>query len=149
MKWGAAPSTLDGLAIAQAALEHLHSTRAHTLFATHYFELTRLETDLPGLINLHVAAEEDADAGSLTFYHQVIPGAARQSYGVEVARLAGLPAPVTARAARLLTALNTQGDDQKLTRELATLDLSRLTPMQALEVLHGWQRALVGGKAKA
>lgn len=146
---GRGTSTLDGLAIAQAALEHLHSTRAHTLFATHYFELTRLETDLPGLINLHVAAEEDADAGSLTFYHQVIPGAARQSYGVEVARLAGLPAPVTARAARLLTALNTQGDDQKLNRELATLDLSRLTPMQALEVLHGWQRALVGGKANA
>ncbi|UQN07795.1 DNA mismatch repair protein MutS [Deinococcus sp. QL22] len=145
---GRGTSTLDGLAIAQAALEHLHSTRAHTLFATHYFELTRLETDHPGLINLHVAAEEDADAGGLTFYHQVIPGAARQSYGVEVARLAGLPAPVTARAARLLTALNTQGDDQKLTRELATLDLSRLTPMQALEVLHGWQRELVGGKAE-
>ncbi|ANE44737.1 DNA mismatch repair protein MutS [Deinococcus puniceus] len=146
---GRGTSTLDGLAIAQAALEHLHSTRAHTLFATHYFELTRLETDHPGLINLHVAAEEDADAGGLTFYHQVIPGAARQSYGVEVARLAGLPAPVTARAARLLTALNTQGDDQKLTRELATLDLSRLTPMQALEVLHGWQRALVGGKMES
>ncbi|WP_102127796.1 DNA mismatch repair protein MutS [Deinococcus planocerae] len=137
---GRGTSTLDGLAIAQAALEHLHATRAHTLFATHYFELTRLEADHPGLVNLHVAAEEDADAGGLTFYHQVIPGAARQSYGVEVARLAGLPAPVTTRAARLLTALNTGGDDRKLTRELATLDLSRLTPMQALEILHTWQR---------
>lgn len=138
---GRGTSTLDGLAIAQAALEHLHATRAHTLFATHYFELTRLEADHPGLINLHVAAEEDAQQG-LTFYHQVIPGAARQSYGVEVARLAGLPAPVTARAARLLSALNTQDDDQKLVRELAALDLSRLTPMQALELLHGWRKTL-------
>ncbi|MFD2609929.1 DNA mismatch repair protein MutS [Deinococcus taklimakanensis] len=149
---GRGTSTLDGLAIAQAALEHLHATRAHTLFATHYFELTRLEAELPGLLNLHVAAEEDASSGEggsdrgggLTFYHQVVPGAARQSYGVEVARLAGLPAPVTQRAARLLTALNAQGDDRALLRELATLDLSRLTPLQALEVLHGWQRGLLG-----
>ncbi|WP_049782955.1 DNA mismatch repair protein MutS [Deinococcus geothermalis] len=135
---GRGTSTLDGLAIAQAALEHLHAAGAHTLFATHYFELTRLEADLPGLVNLHVAAEEDEGSG-LTFYHQVIPGAARQSYGVEVARLAGLPAPVTSRAARLLTALNAGGDDRKLLRELAALDLGRLTPLQALEVLHRWQ----------
>ncbi|GHF68937.1 DNA mismatch repair protein MutS [Deinococcus ficus] len=143
---GRGTSTLDGLAIAQAALEHLHATGAHTLFATHYFELTRLEGDLPGLVNLHVAAEEDERQG-LTFYHQVIPGAARQSYGVEVARLAGLPAPVVARAGKLLTALNTQGDDRKLVRELAALDLGRLTPMQALELLHAWQRELREGES--
>ncbi|MBB5235306.1 DNA mismatch repair protein MutS [Deinococcus budaensis] len=146
---GRGTSTLDGLAIAQSALEHLHATGAHTLFATHYFELTRLEADHPGLVNLHVAAEEDetahGGAGGLTFYHQVIPGAARQSYGVEVARLAGLPAPVTTRAARLLTALNAGGDDRKLTRELAALDLGRLTPMQALELLHKWQGEARGG----
>jgi DNA mismatch repair protein MutS len=143
---GRGTSTLDGLAIAQAALEHLHATGAHTLFATHYFELTRLEGDLPGLVNLHVAAEEDERQG-LTFYHQVIPGAARQSYGVEVARLAGLPSPVVARAGKLLTALNTQGDDRKLVRELAALDLGRLTPMQALELLHAWQRELREGES--
>lgn len=131
---GRGTSTLDGLAIAQAALEHLHAAGAHTLFATHYFELTRLEADLPGLINLHVAAEEvhlengAAGSGGLTFYHQVVPGAARQSYGVEVARLAGLPGQVTTRAARLLGALSVQGDDTRLSRELATLDLGRLTP---------------------
>ncbi len=145
---GRGTSTLDGLAIAQAALEHLHGTRAHTLFATHYFELTRLESDLPGLVNLHVAAEEDAQQG-LTFYHQVVPGAARQSYGVEVARLAGLPAPVTTRAARLLGALNSGGDEKKLLRELAALDLSRLTPLQALEVLHGWQREVLTAPTEA
>lgn len=138
---GRGTSTLDGLAIAQAALEHLHSTGAHTLFATHYFELTRLEADLPGLINLHVAAEEDQQNG-LTFYHQVIPGAARQSYGVEVARLAGLPKRVTDRAAKLLTALNTQNDDKKMLRELATLDLSRTTPIEAIDLLYKWQKSL-------
>ena len=142
---GRGTSTLDGLAIAQAALEHLHATGAHTLFATHYFELTRLEGDHPGLVNLHVAAEEDEGQG-LTFYHQVVPGAARQSYGVEVARLAGLPAPVTARAGRLLGALNTQGDDAQMRRDLAALDLGRLTPLEALELLHTWQRGLLGGE---
>ncbi|MFC3833235.1 MULTISPECIES: DNA mismatch repair protein MutS [Deinococcus] len=144
---GRGTSTLDGLAIAQAALEHLHATGAHTLFATHYFELTRLEAELPGLVNLHVAAEEEAregGSGGLTFYHQVVPGAARHSYGVEVARLAGLPGNVTARAARLLTALNAGGDDRTLVRELATLDVSRLTPLQALELLHRWQREMSG-----
>jgi DNA mismatch repair protein MutS len=150
---GRGTSTLDGLAIAQAALEHLHATGAHALFATHYFELTRLEADHPGLVNLHVAAEEDeaahGGAGGLTFYHQVVSGAARQSYGVEVARLAGLPAPVTARAARLLTALNAGGDDRKLTRELAALDLGRLTPMGALELLHRWQAETRGGDAES
>ncbi|WP_027481947.1 MutS-related protein, partial [Deinococcus pimensis] len=76
---GRGTSTLDGLAIAWAALEHLHATGAFTLFATHYFELTKLDADLPGLVNLHVAAQEEA--GGLVFYHQVVPGAARGSYG--------------------------------------------------------------------
>ncbi|WP_409996733.1 DNA mismatch repair protein MutS [Deinococcus sp. Marseille-Q6407] len=135
---GRGTSTLDGLAIAQAALEHLHRCGAHTLFATHYFELTRLDAELPGLVNLHVAAEEEG--GSLTFFHQVIPGAARQSYGVEVARLAGLPTQVVERSAELLAALSVQGDDKAIRQELATLDLSRLTPLEALEVLHRWKR---------
>lgn len=136
---GRGTSTLDGLAIAQAALEHLHCCGAHTLFATHYFELTRLDAELPGLVNLHVAAEEEA--GQLTFFHQVIPGAARQSYGVEVARLAGLPAQVTARSSELLAALSVQGDDRAIRQELAALDLSRLTPLDALAVLHRWKRS--------
>ncbi|WP_420596062.1 DNA mismatch repair protein MutS [Deinococcus sp.] len=139
---GRGTSTLDGLAIAQAALEHLHETGAYTLFATHYFELTRMEGQMPGLINLHVAAEEEA--GALTFYHQVIPGAARQSYGVEVARLAGLPARVTTRAAALLTGLNArdEGGSNQLPAELAALDLTRLTPLEALAMLHKWQGEL-------
>ena len=148
---GRGTSTLDGQAIAQAALEGLHATGAYTLFATHYFELTRLEGQLPGLINLHVAAEEDSllegdsgRGGGLTFYHQVMPGAAQQSYGVEVARLAGLPQGVTARAASLLAGLNAQGDDGRMTRELAALDLGQMTPMGALELLQTWQKAARG-----
>ncbi len=142
---GRGTSTHDGLAIAQAALESLHASGARTLFATHYFELTRLERDLPGVVNLHVAAEEEA--GGLTFFHQVIPGAARQSYGVEVARLAGLPGHVTNRAAHLLAGLSGRADDGRLARELASLDLSRVTPLEALELLHRWQREACEGEA--
>lgn len=134
---GRGTSTLDGLAIAQAALEHLHAAGAYTLFATHYFELTRLEQLLAGVVNLHVAAEEDA--GGLTFYHQVLAGAARQSYGVEVARLAGLPVRVTERAGALLSGLNARNSERDLNAELAALDLGRLTPMEALALLHEWQ----------
>ncbi|WP_293911890.1 DNA mismatch repair protein MutS [Deinococcus sp.] len=137
---GRGTSTLDGLAIARAALEHLHETGTYTLFATHYFELTRLEGELPGLVNLHVAAEEEA--GTLTFYHQVIPGAAHQSYGVEVARLAGLPARVTTRAAALLGALSVRPEGGELSAELDALDLARLTPLDALALLHRWQSGL-------
>ncbi|ADV68142.1 DNA mismatch repair protein MutS [Deinococcus maricopensis] len=143
---GRGTSSLDGQAIAQAALEHLHATGAFTLFATHYFELTRLDGELTGLVNLHVAAEEE-ERGGLTFYHQVIPGAAAQSYGVEVARLAGLPASVTARASGLLAALNATGDTDSLRRDLVTLDLTQLTPMDALKLLHAWQRRARGDEA--
>ncbi|WP_110886637.1 DNA mismatch repair protein MutS [Deinococcus yavapaiensis] len=139
---GRGTSTLDGLAIAQAALEHLHGVGAFTLFATHYFELTRLEGELPGLVNLHVAAQEEARG--LTFYHQVLEGAAKSSYGVEVAKIAGLPGSVTTRAAALLASLTakSEGGDGELARELASLDLARLTPMEALGLLHAWQKKL-------
>jgi DNA mismatch repair protein MutS len=145
---GRGTGTQDGLAIAWAAAEHLHATGAYTLFATHYFELTRLESELPGLVNLHVAAEEtqlELGGSGLTFYHQVVPGAARNSYGVEVARIAGLPSPVTARAAHLLVGLNAKQDDGKLARELASLDLARCTPMDALALLNKWQKDLTEG----
>lgn len=134
---GRGTSTLDGLAIAQAALEHLHARRAHTLFATHYFELTQLETECAGLVNLHVAAEETSQG--LVFFHQVLSGAARQSYGIEVAKLAGLPTPVTARASELLQRKQAHAVPSVL-EELAVLDLSRLTPLEALERLHKWQK---------
>jgi DNA mismatch repair protein MutS len=93
---GRGTSTYDGLAVATATTEFLHDTaRAFTLFATHYFELTLVADGLVRAQNLHVAAEERD--GELVFYHQVLPGPASKSYGIEVARLAGMPASVVAR----------------------------------------------------
>jgi DNA mismatch repair protein MutS len=101
---GRGTSTYDGLAIATAAAEYLHDTlRAYTLFATHYFELTELADRLERAENYHVAAEERD--GDLVFYHQVLLGPASKSYGIEVARLAGMPASVVARAKDVLASL--------------------------------------------
>ncbi|PZA08843.1 MULTISPECIES: DNA mismatch repair protein MutS [unclassified Meiothermus] len=130
---GRGTSTYDGLSLAWAASEYLHdNVKALTLFATHYFELTALPDTLPAARNYHVAAREEA--GGLTFYHQVLPGAASKSYGLEVARLAGLPAEVLRRAGQLLVGLEARRDDlgQALVEELLALDLTRLTPLEAL-----------------
>ncbi len=94
---GRGTSTYDGLAIATAAVEYLHDhLRAFTLFATHYAELTELAEGLERAENRHVAAEERG--GELVFYHQVLPGPASRSYGIEVAQLAGMPSTVVERA---------------------------------------------------
>ena len=89
MKWGAGRRHLTGLSIAWAVVEALHAgARPKTLFATHYHELTELEQLLPGVKNVHVAVQE---AGSeIVFLRRVEPGSADKSYGIEVARLAGL-----------------------------------------------------------
>jgi DNA mismatch repair protein MutS len=100
---GRGTSTHDGLCIAQAVLEHLHDeVGAMTLFATHFHELTALADDFAGVRNVTVAVDERD--GQLAFLYRVIPGAADRSYGVQVAKLAGLPASVTARAETLLLA---------------------------------------------
>jgi DNA mismatch repair protein MutS len=140
---GRGTSTFDGLAISWAACEFLLQTGATTLYATHYFELTQLESKLPGVVNLHVAAQEEAAHG-LRFYHQVMPGPASKSYGVQVARLAGLPPESVARAEALLRGLESNSSDRAthLARELSALDLSRLTPLQALQKLEDMQRSL-------
>jgi DNA mismatch repair protein MutS len=101
---GRGTSTYDGLAIATATCEYLHDkVGAFTLFATHYFELTELAEALGRAENYHVAAEELED--DLVFYHQVLPGPASRSYGVEVARLAGMPSSVVTRAREVLASL--------------------------------------------
>lgn len=139
---GRGTSTLDGLAIAQATLEELHELGSYTLFATHYFELTRLSSQKSGMVNLHVAALEEEDA--LTFYHQVMEGSASQSYGVGVAKLAGLPTQVVSRAQAILVGLQSQGDErsQKLVQTVAELDISKLSPLKALEFLYELQAQL-------
>jgi DNA mismatch repair protein MutS len=101
---GRGTSTWDGLAIAWAAVEHLHSTNAcRALFATHYHELTSLADDLAGAANASLRAREWKN--DLVFLHEVQPGPADRSYGVQVARLAGLPKKAVSRAAQILKKL--------------------------------------------
>ncbi|MEO1688482.1 MAG: DNA mismatch repair protein MutS, partial [Pseudomonadota bacterium] len=103
---GRGTATYDGLSIAWATLEHLHDVnRCRTLFATHYHELTGLSARLPGLRNATMAVREWE--GDVIFLHEVRPGAADRSYGVQVARLAGLPSAVIERARAVLEALET------------------------------------------
>src|SRR6266478_724715 len=98
---GRGTATYDGLAIAWAAVEYLHArTRAKTLFATHYFELTELADQLSGVKNYHVSVKEAG--GGVVFLRRVEPGAADKSYGIEVAKLAGLPNEVVVRAREVL-----------------------------------------------
>jgi len=98
---GRGTSTFDGLSIAWAVVEHIHQkTRAKTLFATHYHELTELADLLPGVVNLHVGVKEAGDR--VVFLRKVEPGKADRSYGIEVARLAGLPLAVVERARAVL-----------------------------------------------
>lgn len=108
---GRGTSTYDGLSIAWAVIEHLHGTDKEgprTLFATHYHELTKLETTLPRLRNYCVSVKEWND--QIIFVRQVIPGAADRSYGIQVARLAGLPSCVINRAKIILDELESEGN---------------------------------------
>ncbi len=155
---GRGTSTYDGLAIAWAAIEYLHArVHAKTLFATHYFELTELAEQLSGVKNYHVSVKEAG--GSVVFLRKVEPGAADRSYGIEVAKLAGLPNEVVVRARevlaehesaeRRLTEHLTPGSQpdrpaqltiftpisQPVLEKLREVDLNRLTPLEALNLL--------------
>ncbi|MFT5127785.1 MAG: DNA mismatch repair protein MutS [Rhodothermales bacterium] len=109
---GRGTSTFDGLSIAWAVAEFLHNTpasRARTLFATHYHELTQLATTLPGVVNCNVAVHESGD--TVVFTHKIQAGAANKSYGIHVAQLAGLPSPVLQRARDVLANLEGESTD--------------------------------------
>jgi DNA mismatch repair protein MutS len=108
---GRGTATFDGLSIAWAAIEHLHeSNRCRTLFATHYHELTALSAKLTRMFNATVRVKEWQ--GDVVFLHEVLPGSADRSYGIQVAKLAGLPAPVIARAKSVLAKLEAQDRGQ-------------------------------------
>jgi DNA mismatch repair protein MutS len=156
---GRGTATYDGLAIAWAAVEYIHARmRAKTLFATHYFELTELAERLSGVKNYHVSVKETA--GGIVFLRRVEPGAADRSYGIEVAKLAGLPNEVIERAREVLA--EHESAEQRVTEQLASdesrprqpaqltiftplsepvleklreVDLNRLTPLEALNLL--------------
>ena len=150
---GRGTSTFDGISIAWAVAEHLHDVPEppRTLFATHYHELTALAAERPRVRNVSVGVAEWK--GEIVFLRQIVPGPSPRSYGVDVARLAGVPAPVVARARALLASLEEgQGPgaraaepepaqlplfsrDGTLRRELAALEPDRLTPLDALAIL--------------
>ena len=153
---GRGTSTYDGMSIARAVLEWCADPKrlgAKTLFATHYHELTVLEGELPGVKNFNIAARKKKD--EILFLRKIVPGGADQSYGIEVANLAGLPPKVIRRAREILAELERQDKAPKQTsaREepqvsltalgeeevLATLrntQLESLTPLQAMNLLH-------------
>jgi len=157
---GRGTSTFDGLALAAGIAAHLHDrTRAFALFATHYFELTEFPARHHAAVNVHVsAAESGAD---IVFLHEIQAGPASRSYGIQVARLAGIPAAVVNHARQALQALETQ---QTLSREqvdlfapppaeqasapsaaeaaLAALDPDALTPREALDAVYRLKKLL-------
>src|SRR5690554_6673473 len=107
---GRGTSTFDGLSLAWASAEHLTRGRAFTLFATHYFEMTALTEQAEGVANVHLTAAEHRDG--IVFMHRVEEGPASQSYGLQVAQLAGVPPSVITRARDKLTQLEQQEIDQ-------------------------------------
>jgi DNA mismatch repair protein MutS len=167
---GRGTATFDGLSIAWAAVEHLHdSNRCRALFATHYHELTALGVRLPRLHNATVKVKEWQ--GDVIFLHEVVPGAADRSYGIQVAKLAGLPPAVIARAQAVLSKLEAEDraspkgfDDlplfaatshpaqpadpvaERLIVALAALTPDDMSPRQAMDALYAL-KAQIAGKA--
>jgi len=165
---GRGTATFDGLSLAWAVAEHLATNpklRPKTLFATHYHELTDLADATPGVVNYHVAAREWKD--DIIFLRKIIPGRSDRSFGIQVARLAGLPVPVIERARAILAALErdeltrggrpsvsgtptdpqqqlglfqTSAPDDQLRQRLAAVDVDRLTPLEALTFLADLKR---------
>ena len=158
---GRGTATFDGLSLAWAAVEFLHAeVGARTLFATHYHELTMLAEKLPRVRNLRVGVKESG--GGIVFLHNIEPGAASKSYGIEVARLAGLPPAVIERAKHVLrqhekqerqsVQVETEPDPMQMTiftplsqtivDRIEATDVNSLTPLQALNLLEELQQEL-------
>jgi DNA mismatch repair protein MutS len=167
---GRGTSTFDGLSLAWACAAFIAAKiRAFTLFATHYFELTSLAGEAPGVVNVHVEAVEHGD--KLVFLHSVKEGPANQSYGLQVAALAGIPKSVTAQARRYLTELERERDalrssaspqaelplfvapqpesappESPALEALRALDPNALSPREALDLLYRLKQLDAGGR---
>jgi len=162
---GRGTSTYDGISIAWAVVEHIHNhprLRCKTLFATHYHELTQLAEVLPRVCNYNVAVAEERD--KVVFLRRIVPGGADQSYGIHVAQLAGLPKPVIHRAEEILEELENEARAPGSTRrtievrqlplfatsnpvleELQRLDISAMTPLEAISKLYELQKKTQSG----
>ena len=164
---GRGTSTYDGLSLAWSVVEYLHDRiGCRTLFATHYHELTDLTESLTNVRNLNVAVREWED--KVVFLHQIVPGAADKSYGIHVARLAGVPREVNQRAQEILALLEDEHLDQEgrpriardnrssgpiqltlfgttdhpILEKIRRVDLSHTTPLVALGIIQQWQEEL-------
>ena len=156
---GRGTSTFDGLALAGGIAAYLHNkTQAFTLFATHYFELTGFPAQHHGAINVHVSAVESGN--NIVFMHHIEPGPASKSYGIAVARLAGVPSAVVTHARHALNALEAQHTDARaqvdlfaappdviieksaVDKALATIDPDALSPREALDALYKLKKLL-------
>ena len=165
---GRGTSTFDGLSIAWAVIEFINNLKrlgAKTLIATHYHELTELETTLAGVKNYHIAVQRDGE--DIIFLRKIIPGKADRSYGIEVARLAGLPLEITTRANEILKTLEKNElleiaavqvregpplteaqlplfplEFDLIIESLKNTDLAATTPLEALNLLFQWQQKL-------
>ncbi|WP_374607569.1 DNA mismatch repair protein MutS [Diaphorobacter nitroreducens] len=160
---GRGTSTFDGLALASGIATHLHDkTRAFTLFATHYFELTELAARHPHAVNVHVGATESGH--DIVFLHEIQPGPASRSYGIQVAKLAGVPAAVLHHARHTLAALEERAGEDELQVDLfapppapevatvspvesalAQIHPDQLSPREALDALYQLKRLSTPG----
>lgn len=162
---GRGTSTYDGVSIAWAVVEYIHNhpkLKAHTLFATHYHELTQLSEILPGVRNYNVAVTESEN--KVIFLHKIIPGGSDRSYGIHVAEMAGLPPPVVHRASEILTQLEASTgrttnvesisaqqmdlfpETNPLLEELKEIDVNSLSPIEALNKLYEMKRQFLHDK---
>jgi DNA mismatch repair protein MutS len=162
---GRGTSTYDGLSIAWAIVEFLHNhprLKPRTLFATHYHELVGLSDLLPLVVNYNVAVSEEG--GEVAFLHQIVAGGADRSYGIHVAQLAGLPRDVISRANEILAELEAHAPTTSITpshlrpaqqaalfpeaspflEELTALDVTTMTPLEAINKLFEWKRKFGG-----
>jgi DNA mismatch repair protein MutS len=157
---GRGTSTYDGMSIARAVLEYVADKKklgARALFATHYHELTVMEELLDGVKNYNIAVKKRGD--EITFLRRIVPGGADESYGVEVAKLAGLPDSIIERAKEILAELNTSAahehtpapsqpqeeslqlslmpsQDGMIEQKLRAVDVNTLTPIEAMNILY-------------
>jgi DNA mismatch repair protein MutS len=164
---GRGTSTFDGMAIARAMLEYCADRRrlgARTMFATHYHELSALEGTLEGVKNYNITAKKQG--GNLIFLRKIVPGSADDSYGIEVAKLAGVPEAIIKKAKQYLAELESTGAPLPMTStaapepeqvslldmastaladELNALDLNTITPLEALNLLYKLKKMAAGG----
>jgi DNA mismatch repair protein MutS len=163
---GRGTSTYDGMSIAKAVVEYTHSKKigAKTLFATHYHELISMEDELPGIVNYNIAAKKRGE--SITFLRKIVRGGTDDSYGIEVAKLAGVPSEVVKRAKEILAGIEsgaqlhtpikeakTDGTfdlfseisatkENEVAERIKSCDLNTMTPIEAMNLIFELKKAL-------